>query len=56
MKYGKNNKSQNVLFIYGVSENKSVATRFLTAYVLRGALEKFGIMKGAFTPLGSLQA
>ena len=34
MRYSNNNKSQKVLFIYRVTDQKSSATGFLTAYVL----------------------
>ena len=43
-------KQQKVIFIYGDEEKKSTDTGFITAYVLKGGLKKFGMMKGLFTP------
>ena len=54
MRYCNNTESQKVIFIYRDKEKKSSATGFITAYVLKGGLKKFVMMKGLFTPSKSI--
>ena len=54
MRYRNNTESQKVIFIYGDKEKKSSATGFITAYVLKGQLKKFGMVKALFTPSKSI--